>query len=404
VSRSKRVAVLGAGIMGCSVALRLARRGVAVTLVDAAPSPFSAASRWNEGKIHLGYMYSADPGLRTAAHMIEGGLCFRPLVEEMLDCSLEPLISAGDDVYLCHRDSVVDAQAMEAYLHRVSGLVRSHPQAGRYLVDVTRAGPSRLSPRELAEVSGASEIVAGFRVPERSVQTRWVADRFAGAVAAEPALETLTDTRVTAVAPIDGSPQGPWRVMTAHCALGPFSHVVNALWEGRPAIDRTAGLEPVPPWTHRYRLALFLRTRTPVTGPCAVIATGPFGDVKNYNGRDFYLSWYPAGLVAEGSGLEPPVITAESLPADEDLAAEVFRQLGALVPWTASLPAATETLEVAGGWVFAGGQGKLSDPAATLHQRWRYGIERHGTYLSVDTGKYSTAPWMARELVDSLTA
>jgi hypothetical protein len=53
--------------------------------------------------------------------------------------------------------------------------------------------------------------------------------------------------------------------------------------------------------------------------------------------------------------------------------------------------------------VFAGGHGKLSDPAATLHQRWRYGVERHGTYLSVDTGKYATAPWMARELVDSLT-
>ncbi|MEQ8262810.1 FAD-dependent oxidoreductase [Pseudohaliea sp.] len=403
MSRRKRIAVLGAGIMGCSVALRLARRGVAVTLVDAAPGPFSAASRWNEGKIHLGYMYSADPGLRTAAHMIEGGLWFRPLVEEMLDCSLEPVISTGDDIYLCHRDSVVDAPAMEAYLHRVSDLVRSHPAAVRYLVDVSRTGAERLQPGELAEVSGAGEILAGFRVPERSVQTRWVADRFTAAVAAEDALEMLTNTRVLAVEPTGGSLQGPWKVSTADGVLGPFSHVVNALWEGRPVIDRTVGLEPVPPWTHRYRLALFLRTRLPVSGPCAVIATGPFGDVKNYNGRDFYLSWYPAGLVAEGSGLEPPAITAESLPAEKDLAAEVFRQLGALVPWTQSLPAATESFEVAGGWVFAGGKGKLSDPSATLHQRWRYGIERHDTYLSVDTGKYSTAPWMARELVDSLT-
>jgi len=53
------VAILGAGIMGSSTALFLARRGAAVTLFDAAPAPFSCASRWNEGKIHLGFLYSS---------------------------------------------------------------------------------------------------------------------------------------------------------------------------------------------------------------------------------------------------------------------------------------------------------------------------------------------------------
>ena len=43
-----------------------------------------------------------------------------------------------------------------------------------------------------------------------------------------------------------------------------------------------------------------------------IVAVGPFGDVKNYNGRDFYLSWYPVGLVAEGAGLELEA------PADPD--------------------------------------------------------------------------------------
>jgi glycine/D-amino acid oxidase-like deaminating enzyme len=403
MTRARRVAVLGAGIMGCSVALQLARRGIAVTLVDAGPAPCSAASRWNEGKIHLGFMYSADPSLRTAHHLIEGGLWFRPLVEELLACDLEQVISSGDDIYLCHRDSVVAPDAMEAYLESVAELVRGHPDARRYLVDLSCARSARLDARALAEVSGARDILAGFRVPERSVQTRWVADRFAAAVAAEPTLEVRTGTRVVAVAAENSSFDGPWKLDTSDGTLGPFSHVVNALWEGRLAIDNTLGLEPVPPWSHRYRLALFLRTRTPVSGPCAVVAAGPFGDVKNYNGRDFYLSWYPAGLVAEGTDLSPPAVTAETLPDERSLAAEVFAQLGDLVPWIAALRASQETLEVGGGWVFAGGRGKLSDPGSSLHQRWRYGIERHGTYLSVDTGKYSTAPWMARELVRHLT-
>ena len=58
------------------------------------------------------------------------------------------------------------------------------------------------------------------------------------------------------------------------------------------------------------------------------------------------------------------------------------------------------TLE--GGWVYAAGQGALSDPASSLHRRNEFGIVRLGSYISVDTGKYSTAPWMARKIADSV--
>lgn len=63
----RRVAVLGAGIMGCSVAIQLARRGFDVTVFDRETAPMAAASRWNEGKIHLGYIYGADPTRHRAA-------------------------------------------------------------------------------------------------------------------------------------------------------------------------------------------------------------------------------------------------------------------------------------------------------------------------------------------------
>jgi hypothetical protein len=45
--------------------------------------------------------------------------------------------------------------------------------------------------------------------------------------------------------------------------------------------------------------------------------------------------------------------------------------------------------------VFAHGGGSLADPAAALHQRDRFGVRRAGNWYSVDTGKYSTAPWLA---------
>jgi glycine/D-amino acid oxidase-like deaminating enzyme len=52
--QQKRIAILGAGTMGASTAVMLARRRFLVEIFDLASQPFSGASRWNEGKIHLG--------------------------------------------------------------------------------------------------------------------------------------------------------------------------------------------------------------------------------------------------------------------------------------------------------------------------------------------------------------
>jgi hypothetical protein len=49
-------------------------------------------------------------------------------------------------------------------------------------------------------------------------------------------------------------------------------------------------------------------------------------------------------------------------------------------------------MAVEGGWVVAPGTGALSDPASRLHQRDRFGVRRYGWFITVDTGKYSTAP------------
>ena len=65
----RHVAVLGAGIMGCSAALCLARRGARITLLDGAPRPCAGASRWNEGKIHLDFA-GAQPSDEVADSVV----------------------------------------------------------------------------------------------------------------------------------------------------------------------------------------------------------------------------------------------------------------------------------------------------------------------------------------------
>ncbi|MDQ1380387.1 MAG: hypothetical protein QOJ71_1106 [Actinomycetota bacterium] len=400
----RRVAVLGAGIMGSSTALHLARLGVPVTVFDHENAPFRGASRWNEGKIHLGFLYAADPTLGTARAVLPGGLDFKDQVETLTAIALGPVTTPGDDLYLVHRDSVTAPGAAARYFAAVSELVRSHPEAHRYLTDASRTRVERLSPAELFDLADPSVVVAGFRVPERSVDTNRVADAFVDALDGEPLIELRPGRHVTGVASL-GEQRDRWRVHTtngrdgdAHDEDGPFDVVVNALWEGRPRVDRTVGHRPDSAEHHRYRVSLFVRTATALEPRSAVLAVGPFGDVKSYGERDFYLSWYPTGLLARAEAVDPPPVPALNDGERERIATEVFATLGHVLPWVRDIERAAADVRVQGGWVYSQGGGLLDDPVAAVHRRDRLGISRLGSYFSVDTGKYSVAPTLAERL------
>lgn len=392
----RRVAVLGAGIMGSTLAMSLARRGEDVVLIDREDEPVAAASRWNEGKIHLGYLYAADPTLATARHLLPGGLTFGRHLSDLVGVDLGEHATTSDDTYLVHRRSVVGVEEVRGRFAAVTDLVRAHPDAGHYLTDLTRATVREIPASELRHLA-TDEVVAGFRVPERSVDTRWVADRLGDALRAEPHIELRLATTVTTVQPTE-SVHGPWRVRGTPDLDESFDLVVNALWQGRLLLDHAAGLPTPPSWTHRYRLCVFARTTRDVAVPSAIAAVGPFGDVKNFGGRDFYLSWYPVGLRAQGEALAPPEVTALS-PAEEHSFVQAVRQgLESVLPGVGEVLDAADEVLVRGGHVFAQGTGSIGERGSSLHRRDRYGVERLGSYVSVDTGKYSTAPWLADRL------
>jgi hypothetical protein len=393
----RQVAVLGAGIMGSTTALLLAQKGIPATLFDAASEPMARASRWNEGKIHLGFLYAADTSLETARRLLPGGLAFRPILERVLGTPLDRGATTDDEIYLIHRDSVVSREQAARHFGLVADLLREAYGARDYLTDVSDPKVQELSRREIEEIADPSRAISAYRVPERSVSTNWIADRMIEALAAERLIEPMMQSRVTRVRPADAANDGRWLVETGAACHGPFDYVVNALWEGKLAIDATLGLTPGTEWSNRYRLALFIRTKHAVQSPTVVFMTGPFGDAKRFSDRDFYLSWYSAGLLAEDGSLN-----ARTPTLDDKLRAQVERstiaELGAIFPPAHAIYEQRETLRVEGGWVFAMGAGSLADPSSTLHRRDRLGIRRHGSYISVDTGKYSMAPHLAAEV------
>jgi hypothetical protein len=149
-------------------------------------------------------------------------------------------------------------------------------------------------------------------------------------------------------------------------------------------------------------MSVFYGAREPLDLPGSVIATGPFGDIKNYDGRNFYLSWYPVGLITEGQALTPPAVAPLSREQRDSVARQTIDNLSAVIPAVATLRAQIETLRVEGGWVYALGGGSLADASATLHRRDRIGLYASEGYIPVDTGKYSSAPELANAVISSL--
>ena len=397
----RSAAVLGAGIMGSSTALHLARLGLRVTIFEREREPFRGASRWNEGRIHLGFVYANDPSLATARALLPGGLDFARQVSALTGTAVDGAVTEEDDVSLVHRRSVTDPETTAAYYERVAELVRAHPDAGSYLSDVSGSRVERLTRRELGSLADAAAVVAGFRIPERSVDTNRVADAFVGALASAPRVERAYGQTVTAVRKARA---GRWHVHAGGDVHGPFDAVVNALWDGRPRIDRGLGHRPDRDEQHRYRVSVFARTAVDGPGTSAIVVVGPFGDVKRYSDRYFCASWYPVGLLARREAPEPPPVPDLDRSATERIAGDVFRELGAIIPAALAIRDAATELRVEGGWVYSQGRGALDDPRASVHRRDRLGVSRRGSYFSVDTGKYSVAPTLAEGLAHDVEA
>jgi glycerol-3-phosphate dehydrogenase len=80
-SRDLEAAVIGAGVVGCAVAVALARRGVAVALLEAEPELALGASGTNSGILHTGF--DSVPGeLETELILASSGIR-DPLLREL---------------------------------------------------------------------------------------------------------------------------------------------------------------------------------------------------------------------------------------------------------------------------------------------------------------------------------
>jgi hypothetical protein len=403
-----RVAVLGAGLQGACAALALAARGARVELFDREDECVTQASAQNEGKIHLGFVYAKDGTARSARAMVRGALSFAPLLRRWLGPALDAVPVSSPFHYAVHVDSMVSPDEVRAHLRTSHDLAagQCRHESGDYFRRDCLEPSYELSPRERACMFDDRTVRAAFRTPEIAIEPGVLASIVRRELRAVPEITLRLRTTVRAVSVSDHG--AAVRFEADGVAGGErYDHVVNALWDGRLAIDASAGIPPHrSSWLWRFKHYLLVGLADPsIDIPSVTVVLGAFGDVVNYRNARVFLSWYPIGCVMRSSEIRPPATE----PLDEAritaMREGILAGVASVLPAVAALsPDAIDACVLRGGLIFAWGGTDITDPGSGLHERFEIGVRTHGRLHTIDTGKLTTAPLFAEETAKRILA
>lgn len=373
-------------------------------LFDRCDRPLTQASFWNEGKIHLGLVYANDPAGRTHLRMLEGALQFETLLCRWLGGPVPGVSSPF--YYAVHRTSLLEPARIAGHFASVEARYRALQAQGPALYFGAGTEPlaERLSSTELAELFNTEQVQAAFRTVERAVNVRMIAEELRSAIAATDLISFRGNSDIASVRAKDRTGYVVQGTAAGAAFAETFGDVVNSLWGGRLAIDRSNGLATERPWLYRTKLGIILRSRPDQRDvPSTTFVLGSYGDTVRYGDGSIYVSWYPDCLVGLSSDIvSPDYVGALDGERRRELALRSIGAMSDLVPALAPYRDGADIDRVGGGIIFAWGAADIDDPGSELHRRYDIGVHSFGRYHSIDTGKYTMAPFFAVEACDRI--
>ncbi len=422
------IGILGAGIMGCCLALELAHRGYDVDLLERSSTPVTGASLHNEGKLHLGFVYAKDPLKETHRLMARGSLTFSRILRQLTGHGADVLKPSRPFHYFVPRDSQLGIAAIEAHFHQVEETVHEFTKtSGDLYLDLKIDRFHRRTPSKIHDRLFSPDLTQGsFETEERAVSPTALARVLREAVARHPKVHFLGDTEVRAVIRFAGGDVGVEASRKNLPVQYRYVCAANCLWDDRVRVDRTAGIRENVPWIFRYKATVNIGALPAADAhiPSATGILGAYGDVVNHGDGSCYVSWYPKSKIAQCThedgrvlhdrvhrGFLPRSIRkmTEAHPSLSKFVAGIahsnfiksnIRGMAAYVPSMNRLLDNGIRGEVGGGVIVARGRTDIDDPGSILHQRSLIGPIAHGSYVTVDTGKLCMAPLFARETAD----
>ncbi len=399
--------VLGAGVQGVLAALMLAQRGHKVTLIDRRREMMTGASLNYEGRVHLGLIYAMDRSFSTSARMAADALHFAPVVERLSRQRPDwASLSSTCSRYLVHHESHLSADQLEDHFHQVERAVLEGLRDDR--LSYLGQRPTHVARRAAipADVSPA-DIMANFETVEACVDQPALHRILTAAVRAEPRITLGLGICVSGVKDESG---GRWAIACKDEAGASHdlkaSMVVNCLWEDRARLDRQAGIDDFPSESQRLKYSLLVR-RNPAIDRLGsfLIVHGAFGSIVTHPGRDYaFLSWYPASLKGMAASQAIPREWREV--CDGNIQSKTMERIWRdnLEGFSRIIPGMgrPDAVLIKAGIILADGLRDIDRPDSGFHRRDEQPVRKNGTFFSVATGKYTSAPRNAELLEQAI--
>ena len=416
--------------MGCCLALELAQRGYCVDLYDLASTPMTGASLNNEGKLHLGFVYAKDPIKDTHKLMIRGSLAFTRIIKKLTGQSVEALHPSEPFQYFIPNESQLTIKEILNHFNEVQLTIDQTINAtkDKYL-NVSTNKYFTQNPLNIHEKFFSSKYTLGsFSTEESSVSTSEVAYILTEAIKNQKKINFIGNTRVISASRLTTEEVEITVKNKGGTVVNRYQCVANCLWDDKLRIDKTAGIINTGPWILRYKAMLSISAPSidPILIPSATGILGSYGDIVNHKNGNYYLSWYPLCKLADtldGDGRKLhskihslPARSIKRILSDFPILSEMVSSIthrkfieNNILAMAKYIPSAEELLKhktsckLSGGVILAKGATDIDDPHSYLHQRSVIGPIAYGHYVTIDTGKYCTAPLFAIKAADMIT-
>jgi hypothetical protein len=398
---SNSVVIMGAGIQGICCALALSNLGIHVTMLDKTPEPLMRSGLRNEGKIHLGFIYANDKTFKSASLMLRSAMNFSPLVEKFIGHKIDwkPLRSKKFNYLILEGTMLPEKELLAHYFRLQEEYEKIKDDSLHYLGN----RPETLWTDTHLQIPELNNNMVQRCIPTEELAINLPAFRelLLTELAERDNIVFLGNRCIEEIQKKSFGYQIKGKYENGSPWLIESEKVINCLWENRLYFDRQLGLEAERKWVYRLKHRILgIASPTVKAMDSFTCVLGAFGDLVNYDNQLSYLSWYPECMTGWSSDITTPETWEDACNdkldwnAQKEWVAKAIVGLSNIVPGLAEF----DVKQLDGGIIFSWGKTDIDDVNSELHNRFDIGIHSSDGYYSIDTGKFTSAPYFANNL------
>ena len=392
---TKHVGILGAGIQGCCVALLFKKLGYDVSLIDQMNDIMEMASKNQEGKIHLGFVYSNDQTFQTGEKMMLSALNFSCVLEYLLDEKIDwKKLKSNKFMYLIPHDSLVPIEKIIEYFDQLQNLYTKMIKENPFLSYIGEQPDKIFYQIPVPDNVDNEFFKYAFQTEEIAISQPLLKNIIKKSLITKNINLILNEYIID----IKKNLNNKYDIQTDK-GYFQFDKIVNCLWSGQQEIDQRLGLNLKNENNLRLKFGITSNYITELENmPSITIVNGPYGDYVNFPYKDdrrMYFSWYPYSMYGMIVNETIPTewndickdnidvkLKEEQLNKHNEKFKELFKREFAFID-----------PKLIGGIIVAIGKDDINHLDSKLHQRNDKSVFHDDGYYSISTCKFTSAPY-----------